>query len=112
MKVLMHALAASCEELCARTGNPPLDKMLQVEAGSAAHPGKCTHRLLEKYKSFNKFHSEIFFVNGKVGPISFRSLIFSFPYAYVLTLHEENQFTVRKFTFYNMKQISKIIQKL
>jgi hypothetical protein len=25
MKVLMHALAASCEELRARTGNPPLD---------------------------------------------------------------------------------------
>jgi hypothetical protein len=24
MKVLMHALAASCEELRARTGNPPL----------------------------------------------------------------------------------------
>jgi hypothetical protein len=24
MKVLMHALAASCEELCARTGKPPL----------------------------------------------------------------------------------------
>jgi hypothetical protein len=24
MKVLMHALAASCEELHARTGNPPL----------------------------------------------------------------------------------------
>jgi hypothetical protein len=24
--VLMHALAASCEELRARTGNPPLDK--------------------------------------------------------------------------------------
>jgi hypothetical protein len=23
--VLMHALAASCEELRARTGNPPLD---------------------------------------------------------------------------------------
>jgi hypothetical protein len=22
--VLMHALAASCEELCAKTGNPPL----------------------------------------------------------------------------------------
>jgi hypothetical protein len=26
MKVLMHALAASCEELRARTGNPPLDR--------------------------------------------------------------------------------------
>jgi hypothetical protein len=25
MKVLMHAIAASCEELRARTGNPPLD---------------------------------------------------------------------------------------
>jgi hypothetical protein len=25
MGVLMHALAASCEELRARTGNPPLD---------------------------------------------------------------------------------------
>jgi hypothetical protein len=25
MKVLMHALAASCEELRARTGNPPLE---------------------------------------------------------------------------------------
>ena len=25
MKVLMHALAASCEELRAWTGNPPLD---------------------------------------------------------------------------------------
>jgi hypothetical protein len=25
MKVLMHALAASCEELRARTGNTPLD---------------------------------------------------------------------------------------
>ena len=24
MKVIMHALAASCEELRARTGNPPL----------------------------------------------------------------------------------------
>jgi hypothetical protein len=24
MKVLMHALAASCEELRAKTGNPPL----------------------------------------------------------------------------------------
>jgi hypothetical protein len=26
MKVLMHALAASCEELRARTGNPPLHR--------------------------------------------------------------------------------------
>jgi hypothetical protein len=28
MKVLMHALAASCEELRARTGNPPLYRLL------------------------------------------------------------------------------------
>jgi hypothetical protein len=28
MKVLMHALAASCEELRARTGNPPLKALL------------------------------------------------------------------------------------
>jgi hypothetical protein len=31
MKVLMHALAASCEELRARTGNPPLDGKLVCE---------------------------------------------------------------------------------
>jgi hypothetical protein len=30
MKVLMHALAASCEELRARTGNPPLDGKKEV----------------------------------------------------------------------------------
>jgi hypothetical protein len=28
MKVLMYALAASCEELRARTGNPPLEMYL------------------------------------------------------------------------------------
>jgi hypothetical protein len=27
MKALMHALAASCEELRARTGNPPSDRL-------------------------------------------------------------------------------------
>jgi hypothetical protein len=30
MKVLMHALAASCEELRARTGNPPLVKQIGI----------------------------------------------------------------------------------
>ena len=32
MKVLMHALAASCEELCARTGNPPLLRNGEISA--------------------------------------------------------------------------------
>jgi hypothetical protein len=31
MKVLMHALAASCEELRARTGNPPLCRFSTCE---------------------------------------------------------------------------------
>jgi hypothetical protein len=31
MKVLMHALAASCEELRARTGNPPLVEKIKAE---------------------------------------------------------------------------------
>ena len=35
MKVLMHALAASCEELRARTGNPPL---CSIAAKQDFHP--------------------------------------------------------------------------
>ena len=35
MKVLMHALAASCEELRARTGNPPLEKNNRITEYSA-----------------------------------------------------------------------------
>jgi hypothetical protein len=31
MKVLMHALAASCEELRARTGNPPLRRLRKYD---------------------------------------------------------------------------------
>jgi hypothetical protein len=31
MKVLMHALAASCGELRARTGNPPLAEKIRAE---------------------------------------------------------------------------------
>jgi ribosome recycling factor len=31
MKVLMHALAASCDELRARTGNPPLVEQIKVK---------------------------------------------------------------------------------
>ena len=34
MKVLMHALAASCEELRARTGNPPLRAVRRALAKS------------------------------------------------------------------------------
>ena len=34
MKVLMHALATSCEELRARTGNPPLE--FQWKSGACA----------------------------------------------------------------------------
>jgi hypothetical protein len=30
MKVLMHALAVSCEELRARTGNPPLGDVKNI----------------------------------------------------------------------------------
>jgi hypothetical protein len=32
MKVLMHAIAASCEELRARTGNPPLHTIKRADS--------------------------------------------------------------------------------
>ena len=52
MKVLMHALAASCEELRARTGNPPLDHGtipgISFDSAATAEKSKSRKRFVRK----------------------------------------------------------------
>jgi hypothetical protein len=42
--VLMHALAASCEELRARTGNPPLGYQFSMGHMTSSDQGHCYTR--------------------------------------------------------------------
>ena len=44
MKVFMHALAASCEELRAKTGNPPLDEFPVSDGNPSSNMNSANER--------------------------------------------------------------------
>jgi hypothetical protein len=60
MKVLMHALAASCEELRATTGNPPLE-LLTCSLASSSLAASATNGLLtEREVCTVKYQTDVF----------------------------------------------------